>query len=77
VTAVHPLGSARGIPASLTWPSGTERSRCPGYPDQTLFVYTASAGTASGQALDLLASWTAAPGPGDRHAGVVQRHRAV
>lgn len=32
----------------------------PGDPDQTLFVYTTEAGTASRQALDLLASWTRA-----------------
>lgn len=30
----------------------------PGDPDQTLFVYTTEAGTASRQAMDLLASWT-------------------
>lgn len=30
----------------------------PGDPDQTLFLYTAEAGTAHRQALDLLASWT-------------------
>lgn len=30
----------------------------PGDPDQTLFVYSTEAGTASRQALDLLASWT-------------------
>ena len=31
----------------------------PGDPDQTLFVYTTEAGTASRQAMDLLASWAA------------------
>lgn len=34
----------------------------PGDPDQTLFVYTTPAGSSSRHALDLLASWTAAPG---------------
>jgi len=43
----------------------------PGDPDQALFVYTAAAGTASGQALDLLASWTFSPGGGDLHTSTV------
>jgi transcriptional regulator with XRE-family HTH domain len=43
----------------------------PGDPDQTLFVYTAAAGTASGQALDLLASWTFSRGDGDLHASTL------
>ena len=33
----------------------------PGDPDQALYVYTAQAGTASRQALDLLASWALVP----------------
>jgi transcriptional regulator with XRE-family HTH domain len=33
----------------------------PGDPDQTLFVYTTEAGTASRQAIDLLASWSVSP----------------
>ncbi|MGY5884268.1 helix-turn-helix transcriptional regulator [Modestobacter lacusdianchii] len=45
----------------------------PGDPGQTLFVYTAGAGTASGQALDLLASWTSSPGRGDPRAEAGQR----
>ncbi|NYI98385.1 hypothetical protein HNR12_004662 [Streptomonospora nanhaiensis] len=40
----------------------------PGDPDTTLFVYTAAAGSPSRQALDLLASWTAA-GPGTGPSG--------
>jgi transcriptional regulator with XRE-family HTH domain len=34
----------------------------PGDPETTLYVYTTSAGSPSRQAMDLLASWTAAPG---------------
>ena len=37
----------------------------PGDPDQTLFIYTTPVGTASRQALDLLASWTLVAGSGD------------
>ena len=35
----------------------------PGDPDQTLFVYTTEAGTASRQAMDLLANWALSSGP--------------
>jgi hypothetical protein len=35
----------------------------PGDPDQTLFVYTTEAGTASRSAMDVLASWVATGAP--------------
>lgn len=38
----------------------------PGDVDQTLFVYTTEAGTASRQAMDLLASWVSSATTGDR-----------
>ncbi|CAM5478798.1 MULTISPECIES: helix-turn-helix transcriptional regulator [Streptomyces] len=45
----------------------------PGDPDTTLFVYTAEPGSASRQALDLLAMWTL-PGTGTPRTGTTQEH---
>ena len=46
----------------------------PGDPAQTLFVYTTRAGTASRQAMDLLASWALTGAPGSRLAGGRRDH---
>ncbi|GAA0442037.1 hypothetical protein GCM10010361_02490 [Streptomyces olivaceiscleroticus] len=45
----------------------------PGDPDKILFVYTAEPGSPSGQALDLLATWTLT-GHGIPWTGTTQEH---